>query len=620
MSEPTARVLAVQRLLRVERDGAHVARLTDPGVAPEVSRLAVDLVSGVTRWRRWLDFVVGQFYRGRVEDLDPELLQVLRIGAYDLLVRETASHAAVNEAVETAKAVLHRGAAGLTNGVLRALDRARRHRAVPEPASGDRADDLAVRFSHPTWAVRRWLAQWGEDATRDFLVASNDPGRYTLRLTGGAAAVPAALADLGALGVEGQPVEDVPDFVAVSRLQPVLRAGWIAEGRCAVQDVAAGLVVRVLDPQPGETILDGAAAPGGKAVYAALRMGDRGEVVALDVSEAKAALVRRSARRQGAETVRAVVGDLTAFEGQFDRVLLDAPCSGSGVLAKRADLRWRRSPDEIDRLTTLQDSLLDAAAQRVRPGGLMVYATCSVEPEENDRARRGLLGARARVRPRAHRRRRARALPRRRGVSCAPPRPRHRRRLRRSTPQTHMTDLRAPYLDAQARLAALTDGLSADAFNRKPTEKGWSAGECVVHLNKMAKGYLPVLEVAASRTEPRAEGPFQYGFFARKFVDAVRPGARPIPTAGSMKPPATSGSRSDVDMARAVERFDADVDRYLAVIDAAEGLDLAAIKVRSPFLPVLRFPLGVFLEAMGLHAVRHVMQAERAVAAAHIST
>lgn len=386
MPDTTARVLAVQRLLRVEDDGAHVARLADGAHSPEVSRRAVDYVAGVTRQKRWLDFLVGSFYRGRVADLDPELRQILRIGAYDLVVRETAPHAAVNEAVETAKEVLHRGAAGLTNGVLRALDRARQSGTLPEPASGDPADDLAVRFSHPTWSVRRWLDRWGEDATRRFLASTNEPGRYTLRVTAGADGRAAFVGQVSELGVDARTSPWADDFVEVDRLQPVLHSGLIEEGACAVQDVAAGLVVHVLAPEAGERVLDAAAAPGGKAVYAALRMGRVGEVVALDVSEAKVGLINEAARRQGAAIVRAVTGDLTTWagEGPFDRVLLDAPCSGSGVLAKRADLRWRRTPEGLAELAGLQDRLLDAAARHVAPGGLLVYSTCSVEAEEND--------------------------------------------------------------------------------------------------------------------------------------------------------------------------------------------------------------------------------------------
>lgn len=178
-----------------------------------------------------------------------------------------------------------------------------------------------------------------------------------------------------------------------------------------------------------------------------------------------------------------------------------------------------------------------------------------------------------------------------------------------------MTDLRTPYIESRERLHALLDGLPDEVFNAKPSAKGWSAGECVVHLNKIAKGYLPLMEEAvADPSAPRAEGPFRYGWVSRRFIASVTPGSRNLPTAGSMKPPASDGLRSDVDRQRAVARFDADIDRYLAVIDRADGLDLARIKLASPFLSILKLPLGALLDAMGQHSLRHVLQAERAVA------
>ena len=420
---PSARVLAVERLLRVEADGAFVARLGarrrgEGRTDPETARAASDYVAGVTRQRRWLDFVLDRYTRGDLGALDPELLQTLRVGAYDLVVRGTAPHAAVNEAVETARALLHRGAGGLANAVLRAL--ARDLGRLPAPDTGDRADDLAVRHSHPTWMVRRWLAAWGDDATVRFLASNNEPPRYALRAVGGpqtggpqTGGADALLDRLAALGAEPERSRWLDDFVTVGRLQPVLRAGLLAEGACAVQDEAAGLVVRVLDPQPGDAVLDGAAAPGGKAVYAAQRMarggagadctpadrksaggGPAGRLVALDVSEAKTALVAEAAHAQGVGgVVETVAADLTAWTPPrpFDRVLLDTPCSGTGVLAKRADLRWNRSPDDLRDLAALQDRLLDAAARAVRPGGLLVYSTCSVEAEENDDRVRAFL-------------------------------------------------------------------------------------------------------------------------------------------------------------------------------------------------------------------------------------
>ena len=394
MPDP-ARLRAAERLLRVEDDAAFVARLSDGplasdtgGPAPEASdveRRAVALVAGVTRWRRWLDWALARHLRRPLTSLDAELRQALRIGAFELLVEEKPAHAAVGEAVGVARAMLHKGAGGLANAVLRKL--ARDRDAGPlAPETGDLADDLAVRYSHPTWMVRRWLARWGEADTRALLEANNRVPRFALRANPLKTTPEAILGAMEAAGAQPLASEHHPGMVAVGRLGPALRSGVVARGEAAVQDEAAGLVVRVLDPQPGESVLDGAAAPGGKAIAAAEAMGNRGRVVAVDLHPAKTGLIAQAAAAHGATIVEPLAADLTAWESDemFDRVLLDAPCSGTGVLAKRADLRWRRSPEALAELTDLQDRLLDAAAARVRTGGLLVYSTCSLEREENE--------------------------------------------------------------------------------------------------------------------------------------------------------------------------------------------------------------------------------------------
>ena len=163
-------------------------------------------------------------------------------------------------------------------------------------------------------------------------------------------------------------------------------------------------------------------------------------------------------------------------------------------------------------------------------------------------------------------------------------------------------------------LHRVADGLDDAAFNWKPSPKSWSVGEVLVHLNKIAKGYAPAFEAAVSDpSAPTAAGPFRYGFLARKFADSLRPGSRPMPTGGPMKPPETDGVRSQIDKARALREFDAYTDRMVAAIEGAgeRGLDLGRIKLRSPFLALMRFPLGGWFDAMGLHAVRHALQAER---------
>ncbi len=390
----TARDVALAHLLRIETDGAFVSRVAGRAdrdtTAPDVARRASDYVAGVTRQRRWLDFLLSHVVSRPLARLDPPLLQILRLGTYDLVVRGTPPHAAVSETVTLARREVHAGAVGLVNGVLRGLSR--RLNDLPEPSTGDRADDLAVRHSHPTALVRGWLAAFGEDATLALLAHDNRAPVYGLRVTAAAreavsesgpeAAREAFRRDVAALGTSADASQWLGDFVTTQTLQPVLRAGFVRDGLCAVQDEAAGLVVRALDPQPGERVLDATAAPGGKAVYAALR---GAHVTALDVNAAKSRLVAQAAAAQHV-ALDVVSADLTEWEVEpdFDAVLLDAPCSGSGVLAKRADLRWSLTPERTEELTHVQDALLDAAAALVRPGGRLVYSTCSVDRIEND--------------------------------------------------------------------------------------------------------------------------------------------------------------------------------------------------------------------------------------------
>lgn len=385
----SARSHAFRQLNRIEQEGAFIGLAGEEDLLemdPREERQALEYIAGVTRWRRWLDFLLASAYRGDYETMEPSLRQVLRIGLYDLLFLATPPHAALNEAVELAKKRVRQGAGGLVNGVLRNL--LRRKEDLPEPHTGRVAEDLAIRYSHPTWMVERWLDRYGRDATIALLAWNNSRPVYGVRINTLKNPVQDFQQVLNERGIAFTPSPYLDYFVRVPKLQGLVRAGLLAEGYCAVQDESAGLVVALLDPQPGETIVDACAAPGGKATHAAQRMQNTGRIIACDVHEGRLRLVEQSARDQGIPIIETRAGDFreTAPQEDFqaDRVLLDAPCSGLGVLSKRADLRWNRSPEEVRELTQLQDELLDAAAQAVCPGGLLVYSTCTIEPEENE--------------------------------------------------------------------------------------------------------------------------------------------------------------------------------------------------------------------------------------------
>ncbi len=390
----SVRRAALHRLQRIEQGGAYVglgAAIEADDWGPREERQTTEYVSGVTRWKRRLDFILQHFYRGALDEMEPALRQILRIGIYDVSFLDTPGYAAVSEAVNLAKREVRRGAGGLVNGVLRSVLRQRG--SLPEPDTGDVVEDLAIQQSHPTWMVRRWTDRYGLDDTRRLLEWNNERPSHAVRVNALKVSVDEFRRRLEDLDVAYDSGRYLPDAFRIQSIQALVRARLFEEGLCFVQDESAGLIVRLLDPAPGDRVLDACAAPGGKTFFASQLMRNRGEIVAVDVHEGRLRMVERGARDLGLRIVKTVASDLRAFHSDeaFDRVLLDAPCSGLGVLSKRADLRWNRRSEDLAELTVLQDALLDAAAGFVRPGGVLVYGTCTIEPDENEERVRAFL-------------------------------------------------------------------------------------------------------------------------------------------------------------------------------------------------------------------------------------
>ncbi|MFT5142342.1 MAG: 16S rRNA (cytosine967-C5)-methyltransferase [Thalassolituus oleivorans] len=380
------RIEAARRLSKISNDGSFAGLVGNRHLPAEVERVATGLVGGVTRWRRWLDHLASSCYKGHYDDLEHAVKEILRIGTYDLAVVGTAPHAAVNQAVEAARQEIRQGAANLVNAVLRALDRKKPWLTA---MSGDSTAELAVRWSHPDWLVERWLERFGPEDTRRLLEHNNSPPVFSVRVAGRRDEFELFLSE------EHVPWEQssfLDDYIRVERLQPVLRGGWIQHGSCTVQDESAGLVVRLLDPKPGEQIVDACAAPGGKTRYIAERMDGTGLLKAIDSNKAR---LEKLERVIVSTPIQSIVTDFRDFAshnpGTADRVLVDAPCTGLGVLASRADLRWHRSLVDFETLGPIQAGLLDAGAAVVKPDGVFVYSTCSIAPEENETQVRAFL-------------------------------------------------------------------------------------------------------------------------------------------------------------------------------------------------------------------------------------
>lgn len=390
MTEPLASATAARRdafhaLGRIESDGAFAKFAGRKGGDARDARFATELVAGVTRMERLLDWWIDRLYAKDPERLQVGVRRILRMGLYELTQMDTPDHAALNEYVELTRQTVGDRATGLVNGILRTATRWDR---PPEPDFADTAERLAVLHSHPSWLVRKWITKWGQVATERLLTHNNARPTFGIRPNALHPEASAFGERLAASGVAAEPSRWADGMWTTQSVQPIVREGLLNDGLCSVQDEAAALVVHLLELGAGQTLFDVCAAPGGKTCYAAERSGDRARIVASDVSKNRTRLVYRSAKRLGltsVETLEASVADRARSGETADIVLVDAPCSGTGVLGKRADMRWHRTPAELDELRALQIDLLRDAARLVRPGGRLVYATCSLEAEENER-------------------------------------------------------------------------------------------------------------------------------------------------------------------------------------------------------------------------------------------
>jgi 16S rRNA (cytosine967-C5)-methyltransferase len=324
---------------------------------------------GVLRNLTRLDFLVGQLREGHV---DPATRAVLRLGLYQIFHMRTAPHAAVNETV-----ALSARAGGLVNAVLR---RALREKEALEAALA--AAPLEVRTSHPEFLVARWRRDFGEEATQRLCAWNNEPADVRVRANG--LKVTVGELQRGMPDAEPSPVH--PLMLKVRTLP----FSWIAHGLCYVQDPSTLLACDLLAPRPGERVLDACAAPGGKTSYLAQLMHNEGRIVACDLYESRVARLRENLQRLGVRNAQILIHD--CMQGgeplepaSFDRILVDAPCSNTGVIRRRVDVRWRLTDEDFIRMPAQQLALVRRTATLLRPGGTLVYSTCSLELEENDR-------------------------------------------------------------------------------------------------------------------------------------------------------------------------------------------------------------------------------------------
>ncbi len=342
-----------------------------------------EYVQNILRKRSYLDFLIDHYATIDVTQMKTDLKNILRLGIYDMLFMDsTPDYAAINEAVELGKAKMGSKTGDLINAILRNLQRDIEQ--LPKPQFKDRTKLVATTFSHPEWLVSRWSSRFGEREAFQLMQANNARPSFYVRANTMRTTIANFELRMGKLGVKFEASDWLPNFYKVQSVQPFIEKGLLRKGICQVQDIAAGFAPFILDPQPNEKIYDLCAAPGTKSIMISDLTEGESDILAVDISGERLEKLAESALNFGAENIKIRRGDILELSLPLaDAVLLDSPCTGTGVLSKRADLRWRRDEEGLKNAVDLQAQLLEEAANMVKRGGRLVYSTCSLEPEEN---------------------------------------------------------------------------------------------------------------------------------------------------------------------------------------------------------------------------------------------
>jgi 16S rRNA (cytosine967-C5)-methyltransferase len=355
--------------------------------------LAGEIATGTLRWQGAFDHVIEQFSGRPSGRLDREILVILRLGMFQLLHLDRVPAAAVvNDAVELAGKAGKRSAAGFVNALLRRVSRERAHLPLPDQPP---LDVLTIALSHPRWLAARWLARHGYDAANAWARFDNSPAPLTLRANTLRTTRDDLAHQLEKAGIQTEPTRLAAHGLVVSSGNPLLTA-LAHTGAFFVQDETSQLVGEFVAAVPGERILDACASPGGKTTQMAAAMGDAGTILAADVRGRRLDLLSRTVAESGARRVQVIQADARGsppFRDIFDAILVDAPCSGLGTIRRDPDVRWRRTEADLAPLAEAQREMLTQAATALRPGGRLIYSTCSSEPEENEDVVRAFLSA-----------------------------------------------------------------------------------------------------------------------------------------------------------------------------------------------------------------------------------
>ncbi|MCM3784218.1 16S rRNA (cytosine(967)-C(5))-methyltransferase RsmB [Neobacillus mesonae] len=384
----------MQILTAVEQEGAYSNLLLNQvlnsaSLSPADAGLATELVYGTIARRKTLDYFLESYVAKGLAKLQPWVRCLLRLSLYQILYLDRIpDHAAVSEAVNIAKRKGHQGISGMVNGVLRNI--LRNQGELKIPSNLPPAKRISLEHSHPEWLVERWIAQYGEETAEAMCKANNEAPPVSVRVNTTMISRDKLMKEMQDAGLIVEPSAISNDGIIVTSGGNMALTNWYKEGMLSIQDESSMLVAGAVDPKPGMKVLDCCAAPGGKTSHMGEKMEDRGQIIANDIHPHKIQLIQSQAERLGLASIETVCHDaldlaVSYEEASFDRILLDAPCSGFGVIRRKPDLKWSKSPEDVEAISTLQHQLLGTVAKLLKPGGVLVYSTCTTEQAENGR-------------------------------------------------------------------------------------------------------------------------------------------------------------------------------------------------------------------------------------------
>ncbi|MDR3627504.1 MAG: 16S rRNA (cytosine(967)-C(5))-methyltransferase RsmB [Ignavibacteriaceae bacterium] len=383
------RGLAVKILNRVERTDAYLEKLLDNEMrnvelSGQDKALLYEIVHGVIRWMGRLDWVLNGFYKGQFSKAISNIKNALRVALYQIMFLDRIpDHAIVNEAVEFVKKLQGQKSADFTNAVLRNIIRSKNAIRYPDPEE-DLIGYLSAFYSHPSWMVKRYVERFGREATEKLLQTNNEKPFLTLKINALKTTPEEFKKLLNSVNLKYVQGKYLPEFFQLQNLTNITAWDYFVQGYFNVQDESAGLACRLLDAKPGMRILDLCAAPGGKSAYIAGLIQDQGEIIALDRYDSRLSIMRKNIERLGIKCIKTIEVNALEYNAEpFDRILTDTPCLGSGTLSKKPDIKWKKDLFDLRKISTMQYDLLVKASTLLKTGGVLVYSTCSIEPEEN---------------------------------------------------------------------------------------------------------------------------------------------------------------------------------------------------------------------------------------------